>query len=538
MLTARGQTAADAVGALLVVSVIIAALSTTTAGARIASETSRIVCEIAGGECEAVPEAEAEPVSSSSGPEGPALGNRPLTVLPFPGYVSVTCTVELRRQRPQNCTPDKAVSVNATGEIRLERTPTTLDPNGCPSQTASVSTSLTLSVNGNAENKKAGGSLSGYLGAATNYGITTAPDEMDAIADGRREAPNPVDPRTLRQGESVELSEEFYAGIGASGSYRNIQVEMGYDSGRRVSSGVQRVSATTVRVLVGDEDFVRSALKVGVDADVVSLALGSVTEVSDGKLHAIEIDISTESGWNTYQAFLKSGRLPGDSADGASNPTRSETVSVSDVSQLEAKFGPITIGGRVGSSEGRLTETRNADGTVDSVVYSRFNDTALAITHHLDAQGNPAGPSTYSLLLHGLDPSYIPSLYERTGRRPPANPGTDVRLDFTEEQLNQLWLWGLEKLRDRAARAQGGNPTIEDIARSLRENDGVVKWNGGAFSAGGLESLLGQALTPDEMLWALYDRGHLGPEAAIESLLSLLTGKSLALPATVVTPSC
>ena len=51
----RGQTAAETLGALLVVSVIIAAMATTDAGAKIASESKRIVCEIAGGDCPATP---------------------------------------------------------------------------------------------------------------------------------------------------------------------------------------------------------------------------------------------------------------------------------------------------------------------------------------------------------------------------------------------------------------------------------------------------------------------------------------------------
>ena len=49
----RGQTAAETLGALLIVSVIIAAMATTDAGAKIATESKRIVCEIAGGECAA-----------------------------------------------------------------------------------------------------------------------------------------------------------------------------------------------------------------------------------------------------------------------------------------------------------------------------------------------------------------------------------------------------------------------------------------------------------------------------------------------------
>lgn len=46
-----GQTAAEYLGALLVVSTIVAALATTGIGARISAEMERLVCRIGGGEC-------------------------------------------------------------------------------------------------------------------------------------------------------------------------------------------------------------------------------------------------------------------------------------------------------------------------------------------------------------------------------------------------------------------------------------------------------------------------------------------------------
>ncbi len=52
-----GQTASEYMGLLLVVSVIIAAVSTTTVGTQIAREMERIVCEIFGGDCGAAPNA-------------------------------------------------------------------------------------------------------------------------------------------------------------------------------------------------------------------------------------------------------------------------------------------------------------------------------------------------------------------------------------------------------------------------------------------------------------------------------------------------
>ena len=95
---------------------------------------------------------------------------------------------------------------------------------------------------------------------------------------------------------------------------------MGYDEGTRVSSGVKRISPTTVRVMVGDADFVRQALKLGVGYKDVSLALGNTKDLSDGKLHAVDIDISNQAGWDAYQAFLSSGKLPEERHAGHDQP--------------------------------------------------------------------------------------------------------------------------------------------------------------------------------------------------------------------------
>ena len=98
-----------------------------------------------------------------------------------------------------------------------------------------------------------------------------------AIEHGDRSVPNPIDPRTIRAGESVELSQEFYAGNGQKASYRGLQLELGYDEGKRVSAGVSRVNPNTLRVYVGDEDFVRNALSLGIGTDAGRPWMASMT---------------------------------------------------------------------------------------------------------------------------------------------------------------------------------------------------------------------------------------------------------------------
>ncbi len=527
----RGQTAAEYLGALLLVGVIVLAVVTSGADATIASETKRIVCSIAGGTCAAA----AEPGVPDSDLDGPSLSDHPFLVLPFPGSVTVTCTYDGRD--PSTCVPHggNGVSVQASGELKVERTPTTLDANGCPWQNLSIQTTLKLSANAEAKGATVGGSLSGYLGQSTKYQLTVSPDAADAIADGDRPAPNPVDPSTIGAGESIQLSEDFYEGINAKGSYRALQVEMGYDTGTRVSSGVKRISPTTVRVMVGDSEFVRQALKLGLGYKDASIALGNTKDLSNGKLHAVDIDISNQAGWDAYQAFLSSGQLPKNGTPGTLNPTRAETVVYTDVTQLEAKLGGLKLGGQLNSSDGRLTITTNADGTVDRVATARYGDVGLAVTSKQDADGNPIGTATRSLLLHDVDSESVKGLYQQTGQTPPSDISGDLRLDFTEPQLEQMRQLALSSIADKVA-MNGKRPTNQEIEQSLRDNHGIVKFDGVEYDFGGVESLLGAADNPDDALIALY-HGGMSSGAALEAIQQLLLGNTGALPI-INSPSC
>ena len=436
----RGQTAAETLGGLLIVSVIIAAMATTDAGAKIATESARIVCEIAGGECAATPGGGQPGDMEGFDFDGPPLAGRTLPVLPFPGTVTVTCTADSRQ--PETCVPkgQPGVSVIASGEIKVERTPTFLDMEGCPFQNLSIQTTLKFGANAEAKGAKIGGQIQAYLGQALTYQITVTPDNADAIEAGSRAAPNPVDPRSLAKGEAIQLNEDYFQGIKAKATYREYQIEMGYDEGRRVSSGIKRMDERTVRVMVGDEEFVKQALKLGVKVGDLSVSLGNSKELSDGKLHSIDIDISTEAGWNAYQRFIETGELPQPGSAGTKDPTKAETVRYTDTTELEAKLGGVTFGGRGSSSEGRWVSAENlATGTTTHSTNARYNDTSLTYSFEEDANGNPTGTPRYSLMLHDVHDSYIPMLYDRMGQKQPAgDPPKDIRIDFTEAELREL----------------------------------------------------------------------------------------------------
>jgi hypothetical protein len=537
----RGQTAAETLGALLVVSVIIAATATTDAGAKIASESKRIVCEIAGGGCPAEPVEPGQPDEPEPFElEGPPIVDRALPVLPFPGSVTVTCTVDSRQ--PETCIPKgrPGVSVQASGEIKIERSQTRLDLEGCPFDTLSIQASMKFIANAEARNARASGNLQAYLGRSTKYAITVTPGNAESIEDGDRLPPNPLDPTTLNQGESIQLSEEYYAGVKASGTYRHIQLEMGYDEGTRVSAGVRRVDDTTVRVMLGDEEFVRQALRLGISLGDAGVSIGNSKDLSDGRLEAIDLDISTAAGWNAYQAFVESGELPNPGAPGTSSPTRSQVVRYTDSTEFSAKLGGLSIGGPGASSEGRWVETENLiDGTTEYTAHVRYNDTSFAIVTTEDADGDPVGAPRYSLMLHGVHESYIPTLYERTGAEPPeGDPPSDIRIDFTEADLQELQDLALSRLADQIELNRNGRPTNDEIRESIQENHGVIEHEGVQYDFGGLESALAMATTPDEILAALYRSGFYSPNNVFEELALLTAGEQFEWPGTVNLPSC
>jgi hypothetical protein len=543
----RGQTAAEFMGMLLIACTIIATIAGTDLDTRVETQTKRLICKIAGEDHCATPRTASNRRPAVSRPQngralaeaasaGPPIGHgRPVTVLPFPGSISVSCSHD--KADPQSCTPAGrgGFRVTASLEGKVERSPTTLDATGCPWQNLAVSTTLKLTATGEAKGEKAGGSLQGYLGAQKKYQLTVSPAAADQIAKGQREPPNPVDVRSIKDGESILLTEESYAGLNLKGSYHELQLEMGYDRGKRVSSGIKRIDPNTLRIYVGDEDFVRQALKLGVDVKGATIAIGNTKDLSNGRLHSVDIDIHSNAGWNAYQQFLKSGKLPGQGAAGTFNPTRASTVHYSDTTELSAKLGMFQIGGQLNSSDGRLTQTRNADGSLDSVGTARIGNTEIAVSYKKDAAGHIVGEPTRSLILHDVDPSLIQTQYVRMDERPPASPGRDMRMDFSESDLRGLQQIALKSL----ARRIGGNPPLSALQRSLQQHHGLeVDYKGVRYDFGGVEMQLGAARNADEMLQALY-HGGLSSAAVLQSLIDLpATVQRSGVPGTIVKPSC
>ena len=305
------------------------------------------------------------------------------------------------------------MSVEVVGEVSVDRSRVRLDgrTGGCPKVDLSVSGKVTVQVTGKAEGKTVGGALSVFTATNSTFSVSVSPEAAEAIERGDRQPPNPLDPRTLVPGESIALSEEFFAGHNLQVSYRNLQIGMGFEEGRRLSSGVRRVDERTVRVFVGDSEFVRQALSVGTSVGDFGVALGGTKELSQGEVRTVDIDISTPEGFAAYQKFIADGQMPQPGTPGTSNPLSISAVDFSGSTVAEVSAGNFRLGGVLNDAEGSIVEVRHADGTVDHVSQARANDVGAAITENKDGK-------TFSLFMENVDPSLIEAFEQLLGQGP------------------------------------------------------------------------------------------------------------------------
>ena len=194
------------------------------------------------------------------------------------------------------------------------------------------------------------------------------------IADGRRTPPNPVDPRTINDGESVQLTEDWYAGVNAKGELPRAP---GRDGLRHGHARLQRRQADQ------PDDGARLRRRRGLRAPgaqarrrlkALNLALGNTKDLSDGKLQV---------GRHRHLQPGRLGRLPGSSSTRATcrrtarraRPTRRtrRRSTTPTRRRSEAKLGGIKLGGQVNSLRRPRDRPRTTpDGTIDNIATARI----------------------------------------------------------------------------------------------------------------------------------------------------------------------
>ncbi len=464
-----GQSTIEWLGVCALVAVLALAVagSIGPVGSAVAGTMRKAVCAVSLGSCPGGSGAGSgggAPRGSALDPNaptsGPAIGSDPRTVgtgLPFPGSDSLT--IDPKKKGSTNDDPDykgpkAGYKVGVTATFTQTTSPCSIDGTGTPTVTLSTSADIKVEGGADASGKGVGAGVTGSIGNTTSYDVKTNPADADRINRGDVPPPNPVDPLSIPQGSSLVLNKDSYKGVDGSVTYRNITAELGYKDGHRVSSAVQRIDAGTVRVTVGDTDFIENTLglKVGTDQVAAGIKIGSGFQ--DGKARSVDLDVSTKAGWDAYQAFISSGVLPARGAAGASNATTSTSATSTHTDTITGKLGPIggTSGGTTVS--GQIVETVHEDGSKVTTAFSRRGDTVVATEYDRDPSGRIVGEH-YALHLQDVDHNYVDGYQQLTGNKGDSASNRDLTLDYSAGDLDAMQNEALDQIL-AAQRGRGG----------------------------------------------------------------------------------
>jgi hypothetical protein len=470
----RGQTAAELMGVLALVAVIVATLAQSGIGRQVSGAVEDAVCSIAsGGDC-----SDPEPAASEAqihsfhhadggGSGGPAFGDGPFPVpgIPWDGSVSFG----------RRSTDDPGVYLDAS--ISYDRSKCRLDGEGKAMVDLGVTGTLRAGAMNEKENRgKTGGvSVDAYVGRDVSYKVSTDPRRADRISKRQEEPPSPVDPTSIPEGTAITLEESTYAGLDLSVSYRAVQAELGYSRGHKISSAVQRLDTDHVQLTVGDADLVQSTLALRLGSDEANVSASTEKALADGRLHQVDIDLRTPEGQRAYQNFIKTGALPR-AGKGVANERRSEVLDYSDATKVGGKLGDLEANLITSDSAAQFVWTENADGSTTVTQFARDDEVGLAHDFSVDADGRIT-PGTYSLRLQDVPPEHASPLAKQAG------------LDYDERSHDLVWNFDevdMQKMRSAAVdQLDFANPdyTRDEIKeliasgradRYLRSPDAVV----------------------------------------------------------------
>jgi hypothetical protein len=437
-----GQTAAELLGVLGLVAVIVAALATSGVARTVADAVEQAVCSIASGsDCgDAEPDASGADVDSfhhsdGGGSGGPAFGTGPFPVpgIPWDGSVSVG----------ERSTDEPGLYLDAS--VQYDRSRCRLDGDGNPTVELGVTGTLRVGAMNEEENKgkTAGASVDAYVGRDVTYRISTDPERADRISERTEEPPNPVDPTSIPEGTAITLDESTYAGLGLGASYGVVQAELGYSRGHRVSSAVQRTDYTHVRLTVGDADLVQSTLALGLGSDAANVSVASEKALAEGKTRQVDLDLDTPEGQRAYQRFIKTGALP-DAGKGVANPRRSSVIDYNASTKLGGKLAGMEANLIASDSTGQLVWTENPDGTTSVTQFGREGEVGLTHQFNVGADGEP-GPSTYSLRLQGVPHSLAGPLAKQAGLDYD-DRDHDVTINFDDVDMQRMRSAAIDQL--------------------------------------------------------------------------------------------
>jgi hypothetical protein len=445
----------------------------------------------------------------------------------------VSVTIDPSKSGSTNDDPDykgpkAGYKVGITAKFERSTSPCTIDGTGTPTVTLATTADIKVTGGVNGEAKGIGASITGSVGNTTSYNIKTDPGTADQIENHEVPPPNPADPRSIPQGSSIILNKDAYKGVDGGVTYHNITAELGYKDGRRVSSAVQRVDGNTVRITVGDTDFVENTLGVKVGTDDVNAGISIGNGFQDGKARSVDLDISTPEGWQAYQNFIGAGTLPAQGAAGTSNPTTSTSDTSTHTDSGTIKIGPI--GGTSGGTTvtGQIVETKHPDGSSETTAFSRRGDVVAATEYDRDASGNIIGEH-YALQMENVDHDYVGGYQQVSGHSGEDGSNRDLTLNYSAPDLTAMSNDAADQIL-AGQRGMNGSPfedggTRDQLRAYLADNpDGAGLAPTGGVTGQFILAAMARAKEPSDVLVALQNSGLGSSTGVAEFLMNFYYG--------------
>ena len=435
--------------------------------------SSRAICAIIGGDCERR-RRRPDAAASATATRRPVADRPPAPRPAVPGLGHGH--VHLRRARPQKCVPQgrqracrsRPAASSRSSARRRRWTPTAARGRTCRSQTK-----LKLSANAEAKGAKAGGSLAAYLGQSTKYQLTVAPGL------GGRRSPTATARRPTRstraRSRPARASSSPRTSTRAS-TQGLLPRAAGRDGLRRGPPRVQRRQADQPDDRAGDGR--RHGLRPpGAQARrrlqgrQRSRSATPRTSPTASCTRSTSTSPTRPAGTPTRRSWPPAS-CPKEGTPGTINPTKAETVVYTDVTRSRPSSA-------ASSSAGSVNELRGPPDRDDQRRRHRRPTRVRPLRRRRrrghDQEGRRRQRGRHRRRARccsrtSTSPTRSRASTRQTGKTPPSDTGGNMRLDFTEAQLEQLRQAALARLADKVEMNGDGRPTNDgDRAVAARE---------------------------------------------------------------------
>lgn len=232
----------------------------------------------------------------------------------------------------------------------------------------------------------------------------------------------------------------------------------------------------------------------------------------------IDVNIDNAHGWDVYQGFVNSGRLPRESDPGTSNPKHADTTDFAKTGGFNLDLGPLSVGMSGATETGKIEDTHLPNGRTHREFTYHLGDNGMVYDGVRDADWHEHN-AHYKLLLDGVDDDSVKGFLQIRGQDPETvDSDQDMRVEFDNASLKRL----REEAVNTLAGETHGEMDASEVADSLRDDpSGNLPNVITAVGPNAFYTALAAAKQPGDVFDAIFMHSARGSSGAIDLLTSL-----------------